>query len=1771
MASSVASASPINILIALPARPPTPPREASPEVDVSLKSVVLGRASAFDPTSSLHTPPNAHSLASPIATGSNHSSSRARKKVEWSSHTDYREAPQYPEGAKAFKFSPFSASSSATCSKPVKSILKPSPSPNPLASSTSEFHGSSPLNIIEMLDSTIKQLAGPDRDSKLDAYMMLSRALKASNNLPDRVALQDKMSLFMQFVQRDMTAKSDHGNLDTSLINHSLTLLATFLHFPAIASTLTADFSIFVIDHAIRSFEDDAMPKDVARHLMQVVAFQNFSAKVMTSERVGRLVTALHMIEHHLKGKSIVMSRLHIYKRLIKQSRNHMAVHLDWIKDMFTDMLSFVKDIRSQAISLGMEAGFELRSEKQLLRKATELFQVANDGETYIDFYIKRLQAMIKEKNSCHFVPQIWSVVTLFLRCPLDRWHHYGPWLTLVQSAFNMTDNATKQEANFAWNRYIYLSLSDSRVSPKCIATLCQPLLSQLRRKSSLKQQDDAMKLRRVVIGGICNLYYYAFTPGGDKYDIDVMWDVTVQPIIGQLICLDGKPDVTGDGIMQAARLLVGLLDVVTPRIWRQDRIVDLPPVKPDELPAIDSKWVRRNCSKVFKLVGPIIGKKFVDLANKESLIYRLWQAIVGSVTAASAKDIKVSEDTAKFVGCAFGFLSSIFAKQDAEPESASHNSKFLSSVSNFVHLLIDGLGLLPFTEKKLSMTVLNTFEPVSTPSQRMDRSEKPRGVIRMPLHHLFVMLAAVPAGCSDDDALARFLQSIFEPFLKGRTARGRLDLTKELLQLLPRNALSPYGPWLLAADCAKAYIDNRSPLIAGTVPTADKMNGPELREIVSLIERGLTSHPNLPPQLWTPLFDSVATHVSNDFGDAGCSLVVIEPLAKAIFDMTGAAAEGPSTLICQAVISLFKHAKLPRDRQAVEAARSRLWGAPPTLPKMTFFAPFDHLYKLGNRFLVDSYDEHLDAEWSVRAMPLLEAVDMFLEKNLSLFGVEVLGKLQTGLGLWLQDEKAHLQQEHGSLLTCVFTIWDHVCCHLAAQKLLKRQDLDVIEQVLTAAFKSTHATIVNRTGVMWNTTMMKDDENIECSDRLMAAISSVRSKIDIVVPGVSGDTSRGIQAPKGGPPIGDGLDVVSPSSSHPDASIATSTTRSSTSRMPMTKRRRLEMTPELHHTKLTKRMSTPRRRHDDSQIQFKPIASSPLHDESQHLTERQKEVRERQRQNALLYTDAQPSLSPPSAGNPGGPSTQRNAPAGGKLAQESTPKHGKSFEDLISSTPTPRRGQVFQMDDFNDPPSSPPAPRPCPLLSEIQSRSRAGSAMESWEFSSPPGSPVENLQIEDAELRPTGSADVEGPRKLRRSSKRKRRTEAEACQSTDQTDPNKREDKDVSSFKKAEDQSSKRSSRAPSTPGKGMVTRAKTAQANPKLEVDLSTGSKSLSCRRSSRRVEGGNKMTASKVDGTSKPGAVSDLRVAAHKGGNTLKPVDGSQSPDHNQGGLKILLRSHKSILVHSDSTCSSLEKPETATIETPIPVILSTEEPSEKTEATPSRRKRKRTGRHSDKGHKRRRSVGNEMEEVPVGQQKQSELPPPQTCDCMDKPAEGIQTRSGLRRQHSPRHESRHIRKDAKRGPKNPRENVDGGDTDEEVQSQLAKESSAASQQSHPDGVRQVVAGEEMAEGRADEDAMELETNSKFGQTMKDWVDTKTSAETPLGEDTSPTIMETLRSGLDKLRSASLSREKVYEVEDILMDMKRELFEAERRGRASDGPGRENRQVSKTTKGA
>ncbi|KAL6877015.1 Rap1-interacting factor 1 N terminal domain-containing protein [Trichoderma novae-zelandiae] len=1730
MASSAAPA-PASNLESLPPRPPTPPREAGKESDVTAKTI-LSRASSSDPQDSLQTPPTANTPTSTDVPDSKLMSSRARKRVVWSAHTEYKDPIDYRSIERLHKSSPLSVPSPA--SKPIKGILKPSPSPNPLVSSGAEFDlVLGQPNIIEMLDSTIKQLAGPDRDSKLDAYMALSRALKASNNLPDRVALQDKMSLFMHFIQRDITSKNDSGALDSSLVNHALTLLATFLHFPAIASTLTADFGIFIVDHSIRAFEDASTPKDVVRHLMQVVAFQNFSPKVMTSDRVGRLVAALHQIENHLKGKSVIMSRIHIYRRLVKQARLHLVTHSDWLKDMLLDMLSTIKDIRAQAISLATEAGFALRSEKQLLRKASEIFQTVNDDQTYIEYYINKLREMLKDKSSASTVPQIWSAIILYMRCPLERWQYYSPWLTLVQSAFNSADASTKQEANYAWNRYTYLTLADSRASPKILGTLCQPLLSQLRRRANPKQLEEAVRLQRTVIGGICNLYYYAFAPGNDKLSLDSIWDVAIEPVLTQLIDLDGKPEIPGDCLMQAGRILTSLVDVATPRMWRQDRIMETPPASPDELPPLDSKWVRRNCDRVFETAAPILGRRFLDLANKDSLLYRLWYAFVGAIAAASAKDIKVAEDTAKFLAHTFGLLSMVW-RTGIPSLSNLPVPAFLSSIKNFIDILVKAMGMLPFTEKKLAMTVVDTFETFATPSQSQGRSSSP-GIVRTPLHHLFAMLSSVPPGAADDEALSELFLCVFEPFFHGKPTRARLELTQELLQLLPRDSPSPSGPWLLAAQNLSLSLDNNE--FTNNLTGSGKTLGPQYRDITSLLERGLVRHPQLPTERWFSLFDRLSENVARQLGDAGRALVVVEPLAKALLVCVEQSnTQKPSATTLKATRALFDVAKLPRDQIAVNTARQRLWGTSQTASRASSLDPFDNLYRLGNQVLETFYNRISVFDSNGEIVPLMESIEGFLVRGFSQLGVKIFANLQPSLCLWIEDgESCYEHDEASSLSKTLIHLWDRISTELAGRGQLTKDEFNQMEPLLTSAFKSKLPAIVDKTIELWNV-LAKDEENLACSDSLKSVASDAGSKKEQLLAEAekTGGAFGAQEPPPNQLPDEAGFVVLSSNSSRMDNQAA-SASRAAT-RMSAQKRRK-EDTPETSRTKSTKRTGTPKLRHDNSQVMFTlvPSSSPTPADDSQHLTERQKEVRERQRESERIYSDMRTSSPPPPKEDSPKPA---EAPAPTERhAGETTPRRATSYDDPMTSTPTPRRGQLVQVDD-NDPPSSPPVPRPYPLLSEIKSRSRISTSLDSWEFSSPPGSPGPSDQGTASEVQLPG--------------------EKPAGKANERAIPNA---KDLDTGYEKVIPSSFIEEESSSSDLTDLSDRNASPSPEPPRPPETPTRKRLL---RDAARVEDSPKSGDDEfVDARSSPEKplaprATDTSFALSEGEESrmIKLVDEIES-----GGAA--LQDTIEVAGSSDER-SSVQSEEPRPPSPPRTRRAAKRADSAVIPSTPARSVNDSEGGGSKKKRKRSRSRQSD------GRSKKQRSETPKTAKDVETPAAsekvpeaaGMETRGSARRHRQQRQlEDKNSKAEVskKRSSKRNKKRR-GGDTDDEAASQLVKETDAAAAESQE------------ASGNAEDEVLPSTTDEPHEQPleiivadvdvdMHDAAGADEATREPQDadqdkekKDAALTIMETLQNSLEQLRQVALPRNDVYKMEDVLMDLKRELFEAERRGRQS-----------------
>ncbi|KAM4058046.1 hypothetical protein HRG_014497 [Hirsutella rhossiliensis] len=211
--------------------------------------------------------------------------------------------------------------------------------------------------------------------------------------------------------------------------------------------------------------------------------------------------------------------------------------------------------------------------------------------------------------------------------------------------------------------------------------------------------------------------------------------------------------------------------------------------------------------------------------------------------------------------------------------------------------------------------------------------------------------------------------------------------------------------------------------------------------------------------------------------------------------------------------------------------------------------------------------------------------------------------------------------------------------------------------------------------------------------------------------------------------------------------------------------------------------------------------------------------------------------------------------------------------------------------------------------------------------------------------------------------------------------------------------------------------------------------------------------------------------------------------------------------------------------------------------------ARRKRKRSGvKYPENRGKRRRS-----EEIEVARPAH-ELPKSVSPAPSPRPSPQQKAETGTRRS-SRRRRSRAgatsvpeaaVSSEAEEADQEKAEaGVDGGDTDEELMSQLVTESFAASRQNESqESTKRVTRHAAKQRSLKLGEAMDATTASPAKSERR-------GGHADEGEET-PTILGTLRSGLEQLRKAALGREVVYELEDVLMDLKRELYDAEKRGR-------------------
>ena len=678
------------------------------------------------------------------------------------------------------------------------------------------------------------------------------------------------------------------------------------------------------------------------------------------------------------------------------------------------------------------------------------------------------------------------------------------------------------------------------------------------------------------------------------------------------------------------------------------------------------------------------------------------------------------------------------------------------------------------------------------------------------------------------------------------------------------------------------------------------------------------------------------------------------------------------------------------------------------------------------------------------------------------------------------------------------------------------------------AAFKSHHSSTVRKAVELWNTLSKQNEQQVDCSDSLRSLISSIGSKVDLESSSQKSSSAAHF-----------GAQVTGHNEASIDLSVVTSSDLKAPSahgamgaplqRQPSQSRRR-DATPKFSKSKPTEVATTPRLRHDDSQVEFAPIASSSPNNDSQHLTERQKAVRERQKETATMYKNigsSSPGLPAPKTTH----ETKDSLSPAQELPQKATPERKASYEQLISSTPTPKRGQYLDIEDLGDPPSSPPEPRPYPLREEIESRSRASSSLEDWDFSSPLATPTTSRQqIAQETEAPESSTRVS----TRRSAKRKRDNlvEKEEVMST----PSRRTRLALKQNKEALASTKEQSARSESSPESSLpiLPPQPAGAAAPAASNNTSFGVSGLDDEHMMKFVvELELENEPSSVPLASSPPPSSPLKAAGTRE-SVLPCITVSSSPG---------------VTKQSDNQRDSSAIPSS-------PVAAS----DLSSASEQGKRKRKRGIKNPEKRRKRRRSGGAVFDKDRVEESQVVEVP----SSVVAEEDQSVPVRLGVQTRRSSRRLDKKTKPASKQAKKKePEDESHADNTDEELMSQLVEESNAASQSQHerqqeeelvpvPSIATSSVSAKQDSPVKNTRKNSQITEQKKKVETVEEVTPANVVEDATEGTPSVAAIIQTLQGGLEGLRSATLDRDEVYKLEDILMDMKRELYEAERRGR-------------------
>ncbi|KLJ08541.1 hypothetical protein EMPG_16016 [Blastomyces silverae] len=1298
-------------LSALPARPPTPPRSSSFNSTVS-KSDIQQPSNHQVPLST----PNAAS--SPLNLSPFLQSSGLPKRVNFSPLTSYIKPPPFASSNNQKSRTPLRSLPPSNQCKPSKSILKSSCS-SPASNSSDEQTFNPSGNLPSMLESISKQLASDSRTSRADAYQHLLGALAAYCNIPDEGALVDKVETFSQYIRRDICDISGtYQPLDIKLVRQALKLFAMFIYEPNFSSRLSDELKVFIVDHAISSLQNPNVPKTVAIEYMRVLSVQKWPPKIMTSNRVTLILAVVKDVTDRVEGKAVVAQRLAIYANLLYLSQQTMASHADlWMDHLITALLHNFKEVRTRAIKLGKRVAAALGPNATVSNALREVLDVPlENGSPFVLELCGRLAGMIPNPDSGSQVPQIWSIIILLLRTrrwPIDNWPRLKDWLLVIQKCFNCSDLTTKSQALIAWDLFVYALPPNESTSPDITKILLRPILSQLERKKSDKQGI----LLNQAFTSYHKLLYYAFRPSASHRRLAFFWTSYIgTPFSGNL-----NSDPTNNE--RLCRILSFLLWNQRPRVWEEDRIEinKGTALEPEDLPRLDCKWIRSRLS----IILPVFTSLFKTSAwNDDDLaksgIGLAWTNLSKALGDASIQEITPSSESMQAIASILGTLQRVWrtAPLSLNVNGEERNDVFYNRFKFLLTTIVSSTGPVLFTDKLLSQVSQDRFQTATTPTHHRRSADTN---VKSPILHLLHLITFSPLPSSTTSPeYFQLLHGIIEMSAQGKASRNsKLETLRQFADLFLEQSgnvsdanleclSSCHYVWYNIAKLAKECLAT-FPLETEIKKHDDSVSN-DYENVITILVAGSDFESVFLE--WSLLLDSLGSVVRAEKGEVALA-ATLETLSETISSQPLSAITGH----CAALLDLIK---LTSIQEHPPSPLHPPFNKSPFAHRQIQPHLFTKLIELASRVLKETYVKLADIDHR-RIVKFLDSTTKLIDRCPSSFGPALLIGLQESLGIWLIDRDGLLTSGPGVDSTISTSARQLT---LSTTKLLEKSAesgdtlLQRLSTLITSGLESRHKFTVNHFIKLWNNSF-GSKETLVYPENVERALRRLKPFVHLELPNF--------------PPAGDStIDVpsleflssqeeltrfetpIKPLEHTNKISKAFSPAPARSTPPPSTNkgRRRKRSTPSMTKVITPK----PRLRHDDSQIQFVPVDSSPAINaasDTQVLTDRQREVRDRQRgETAKLYPGLRSSDSqlgrdkshPLRATKLGDLEIEESAPPSPILRLATA----GSKEEFLGFSPTPTsKTSVAQPDQLirsplpsdlgiaglhsEDPPSSPP------------------------------------------------------------------------------------------------------------------------------------------------------------------------------------------------------------------------------------------------------------------------------------------------------------------------------------------------------------------------------------------------------------------------------------------------------------------------------------------------